>query len=333
MIKEEKSKRSSTLELNRVSTEHLIYYKTLESKNDLFGYNWTFDSTTEFLSFWDEIREKANKENFLFRGVEDASFRLFNKAQRNYLNNKRHFEFNNFNYHDLIKEMISNARETNNRLLSRYFKALNVPDSDIAILSFLQHYGAPTPLLDWTKSIDIASFFATSKLSDNEVEKHYLHPGRDIGSYFSLYVLNLDVIQTYINNFKTLNARSKVSGDYDKILKKKLAYIVEQYQKSKPRFYLENSFNILNQEGVFIFNNSAELPMEEVVRKLSTIYYLVAKDIRQEDPIRSPLLCLNVNKGIIKHIRRELSERGVIKDMIFPSAEYIASRSVPTMLS
>jgi len=131
----------------------------LESKNELFGSNHTFDSSTKFLSFWDEIKDATNGDEFLFRGVEEASFRLFNKAQRIYLNNKRHFEFRQFKYHDLIAEMIGKAREANNRLLPRYFKALNVRDSDISILSFLQHYGAPTPLLDWTKNMDVALRF------------------------------------------------------------------------------------------------------------------------------------------------------------------------------
>lgn len=320
-------------EMSRASTEHLISYDTLKSKNELFGSNYTFDSSTKFLNFWDEIKNTTKGEEFLFRGVKEASFRLFSKAQRNYLNNKRHFEFNQFGYHDLIGEMIGNARESNSRLLPRYFKALNVPDSDISILSFLQHYGAPTPLLDWTKNMDVALFFATNKLAKAEVEKHYLHPGRDIGSYFSLYILNVNLIKLYIKDFRPLNIRSKVSANYDKILKKKLAYITEVYHNGKARFYIENNFNIVSQEGVFIYNNSAELPLEEVIRKLSTIFYLISKDVRKENPFRTPLLCLNINKGIIKHIRRELSTRGVINDMIFPSAESIAQYSVPVMLS
>lgn len=321
-------------ESKRQSTENLIFYDSLATKEDLFGVNYTFDSSTEFLSFWDDLPVKMKDIEMVYRGVSQASFRLFNKAQRNYINNKRHFEYEKCNYHDLILKMISNAQMANDKLLTRYFKAFGAPNNDISILSFLQHYGAPTPLLDWTKDIDIALYFATSQLSDQEVEKHYLLPAYDINSYASVYLLNINVLKNYTSAFASLSISGKKTNDYVKIRKKKLAYIEEQYCNNKPQFILENNFNILSQKGVFIYNNSPELPLEEVVYKLSLMYYLVAEGLRgEEDVKRSPLMCLNINKGIIKDIRDALTKKGINKDKIFPRAEDIALGSIPLMLS
>ncbi len=93
---------------------------------------------------WTYMKSRVQK-GFMFRGVNEAKYKMYNSAQRAWIEND--LILNDIPYHNLINRRIIDAKSSN----GNYFKKIGiVQDNDLAILSFLQHYEPPTPLLDFT---------------------------------------------------------------------------------------------------------------------------------------------------------------------------------------
>ncbi len=112
--------------------------------------------------FKDWINEnKSNIENNkIFRGHEDSAWALRTTFNRN-------------GRFDLIKyfiEDVSEIKELINTKSNYIYKEDSVYDVR-ALLSLIQHHGFPTPLLDWTKSPYIATYFA---IKNSEKNKNYV---------------------------------------------------------------------------------------------------------------------------------------------------------------
>ena len=122
-----------------------------------------------------------NRNNDLvFRGVHDAKYKLFNSAQRFW--NTEELDKLGSSYQDFIQKQIDKAKAFQNNLLVKFYNAFGHVAYDLSILSFLQHYNAPTPLLDFTNNFDCALFFGTDGLMHS--------PSTDIGNYFSIYSID-----------------------------------------------------------------------------------------------------------------------------------------------
>lgn len=313
----------------RPNLENALYYEDMESKATVFGSSLRFDSTTRFLDFvLNELPAIVENRTFLYRGIEQASYRLFSKAQRSYRANKSNDITDERAYHALIEEMIKKAKSINGNALYNFLNGLGAKDNDISVLSFLQHYGAPTPIMDWTTDIFVSLYFAISKLTNEELENYNNHYHNEIDGYFSIYMMPEDNTLNSIRTFKPLT--TKKSGNYTTLKKKKLAYINEGLG-AKATFKIANNLHIANQKGLFIYNNSSHLPLEEVFIKLWFMYYLYNTAADLNVP-RSPLICLNINKRIAINLKNELNQRGYIKSTIFPKPETIAKHAVPRNL-
>jgi hypothetical protein len=314
--KEEFTKRFMVKEKERAFTENLSFYPDFKTK-DFFHLLHTLSKVTK-------------KRKTLFRGHSEASYRLFNKAQRSFLANEHldNEEDKNNLYHDLILNMINTAKNIQNGILSSYFNAFGKKPNDVAILSFLQHHGAPTPILDWSENIMVALYFAIKSLSESDIQQHYEKKGLEIEHYFSIYALVEDNISNSVRDFKSLSINTNSSTDYNTLKKKKIAYINEQFRKGKPQFMINNSFRILNQKGVFVYNNSYNLPLEEIFLKQSFMYYLHYSWLDKEVP-RLPILCININKCIAIDLKKDLIEKGYIESVMFPDPEEITRLAIP----
>ena len=120
-------------------------YETIEEKEKHFFYVRidTMDKFNEIFTFHEGI-SKANKKGLFYRGLSNSKYKLYNSAQREFITKelqKRGIEF-----HQMISDLIGIALKTNLNTLGNYLTSLSIGGNHLAILSFLQHYGAPTPL-------------------------------------------------------------------------------------------------------------------------------------------------------------------------------------------
>lgn len=320
-------------EFNQPNTIDWPEYNSLVDKEKVFGACENIKSTSRFLGFLNrEIPELTNGRKVIFRGLSQAKYRLLNAAQRAFKLRNENYG-NEKLYHELIETMIDNARKVDKGVLVNFFKDSGLQDSDVAVLSFLQHYGAPTPFMDWTSDIYVALYFAVSGLSDSDIERCYNNQGSDdIEDYFSVYMMIEDQVITPIHNVKGLSLKTKKILEYSKLKKKKLQYIDEKIRGKRPAFSLLNNLRITNQKGLFIYNNSSNLPIEEVFKDKWRGHWLIGTASGHE-VLRSPLVCLNIHKSIAYHLKNKmLNKLGYTETYIFPTPERIASQAIPDSL-
>jgi len=318
-------------ELRRPKTEDLIVYNSLAEKDNAFGSNVEFESTSKFLGFIKYTLPKImSDKKVIYRGVSQAKYRLFNTAQRAFMQSKGHTGKDEKLYHQSIQSMIENARNVSNGALANFLKSTGLNDSDVSILAFLQHYGAPTPLMDWTTDIYVSLYFAVRDLTDDEIKWYFENQnGSNIDDYFSIYILIEDHILGKISEFTQLSLTTKTTAQYNTLRKKPFQYINERFKSGKPVFSLFNNLRITNQKGQFIYNNSSFLPLEEVFCKKWLMFWLV-NNAKGLTTARSPIMCLNVHKSIAHAVKHELlTENGYTDARMFPTPEKIVEQAVP----
>lgn len=227
--------------------------------------------------------------------------------------------------------------------------------NDISVLGYLQHHSCPTPLLDWTYKFQNALFFAIDGLTANtrtiEIEDYcsvyFIEEKYVEGS--NLRVLLEEAI-TKTEQPMLLELIAKISkGDEEKrrameehfagrqlIDRKRLfgsgfishinqisnlihipiGYFSDKDIDSGIIFSLNNSKNILNQEGSFTWNSEPSKPLELVGDESY-------KEGRSEEEARNYSFCncFNIHKSLAGYIRKTLEADGITKEFIYPTPE------------
>lgn len=314
-------------------------YKSLEEKKKYF---WPFIQVDTIEAFEKEFERLGTIENHLgelpnaeklydakrdlvvFRGMSEAKYKLYTSAQREWLTQDLNKVLGKDGFVDFIESLLVNLRE--NRVLDDYFEAENFAKSDLLYLSFLQHYGAPTPLLDFTCNKDVALFFATENYT-----RKYLVRG-DIEDYFSIYVFPSDhVLVSYVDQFYN-NADNVVSegrpiridwkkkpdsinGTVLSDIKEFLFYIrnplraAEMKERGTQRLYSWSNPNIIAQQGCFILNPLPNEPLE----------YLCYKNSNGWTKFHIPhMKCFDIHKSLAPYIRHYIKKTD---KEIFPQKE------------
>jgi hypothetical protein len=148
---------------------------------------------------FEKISEFQNEgDTFIYRGVSEAKRKLYNSAQRLYMGQDLHLQVPedhiSDHYKKFIDQLIESAKNWNNGAIKNLLLNSDIMENNaLAYLSFMQHYGVPTPFLDYSSDPYVALFFAIDNAS-------YRPSNREIDNYFSFYY-------TYSNKsrFKLLN--------------------------------------------------------------------------------------------------------------------------------
>ena len=160
----------------------LEYYQSLDEKRASFNFvarkkadrYYRIDDANTFSQWYQAMSETKQSDgayaNF-FRGVSEARNKMYNSAQRYWIQNNL-MDLESLSqpipYLEMIQNMVNKAKEI--KLLQQVFDYYEITQEqmDIPILSILQHYKAPTPLLDWTYELDIALYFAICDVRRSE---------------------------------------------------------------------------------------------------------------------------------------------------------------------
>lgn len=300
-------------------------YRTLDEKK--WYYNCIkIETEQEFDDNFKKIQD--NSEGYAFRSINEAKFKLYSSAQRQWILHdlsNRHASFSNY-----ILSLISQIRQNNN--IATLFSTNKIPINDIVILALLQHYRQPSPLIDFTYNPLTTLFFAFDGMTclNNGTIDDYVSIYRicydqpcfcSIQSVNKNGALNLgEELQKLGNPISEIDASSGLRDianlSYHKY--SDLGYILIHGDKmgitniSIPALGFTCSYNITNpnlknQEGLFFLNTSDSNPMGELLRE-------------KNDCIGPLIDCFDIKKDLEQYIRNNyLIPHGIDYNMVYPT--------------
>lgn len=176
----------------------------------------------------------------------------------------------------------------------------------------MQHYGLPTPFLDFSYNPYVALFFAIDNIK--------FSPSDDpIDNYFSLYYSYEE--NTAFAAWKYVFNKSFESEDipYEKVNDNFMSIIVPNEEIYK----IVNSLNIIIQDGLFLYNNHPWYPIERTYREyIADIRKEMGKEKYNTHMFLEQICgCFNIHKSLIPAIKEKLKEMGITKDYIYPNVE------------
>jgi hypothetical protein len=296
------------------------------------------------------------RTDLIYRGVNQAKFKLYNSLQRCILPQKDRFAKP---YRSVWSELIQCAAGAQEGLLPKYFERQGMQHmTDLAWLSYLQHYGCPTPLLDWTLNFCKALYFALDGADD-------LSFSDDIACYVSVYAIhdalaNLLSPKAELNNvFERIAEQSKFDASLsppalDKVLgelfgEEMVASAQDMVRKRRrARFFHDRLHRLLDADllatmpAAFISDRD---PYNELVLRVENNLNIVAQDgafffnshpfaplewvfekhIAPSSPAGDHDNCysLNIHKSLKPAVLARLQDLGYSRAAVYPDSRHI----------
>lgn len=309
-------------------------YKSFNSKATYFYNNQKIDSPDDLRKALSELKSKPG---YIFRGIYDASYKLYSSVQREFYDIDKRKAGRSFD--NLVNYYINGAYAL--KEIQDYMTKEAIHKNDFFIMALLQHFRSSSPLVDFTSSLNKSLFFCLDGVKNEHTHTHRLK------DYVSLYYIDAQKIdwtafsiqqlmEDSANKVDRLIENQKNSDPYfastNSWYKDQLT-VFEQlpfndFYKNSPDFENEYAFSfikvdagsskvditipsannfkcsyiilndrILRQDGLFFFANSKNKPLEDLI--FNTIN-------SEESGYQYKIIgCLNIHKSLLDIIRKE----------------------------
>lgn len=309
-------------------------YSSFEEKKAFFNPDtWRIiDSPSEFENLISDFREfKQGNSHTVFRGICNAKYKLYTSLQRECFS--KNIDTNEITPKKIVIKLLSEARKPSNKnILPDYYRQLGIPLNDWLLLAILQHYGAPSPLLDFTKDFLPALYFMclnmVSAYSQNEIDKYFsivYFKGVDACAHVieNIRKTGLNIYKRDTPGLETYQERAKFSIEalsFENIMRDRELELIPSYKGVTNITHNNNKWivnlpisnmNMVSQEGEFICNISPDKPIEELMRNNGINY----------------LNCVNIHKKLYHYIidKYLAGSLDFMRNKLFPSESQAAS--------
>lgn len=296
-------------------------YKNIEEKDSYFNNQ----SKIEPNAFWDILisldnrNKEADKKLFVFRGLSNAKYKLYNSAQRfvseqDLCNSKKDLSSTNVSAMNCIVELTDKLKQgcegwkggIIKKYLSKQINRADESDEDkleyFTYLSYLRHHNVPTPVIDVSFNPFVALYFAISDF-------HKSATNEEIDNYFSFYIFDLYLMNKYEKEHQILRTLDSMLHDKFQTLR--------NVQISS----MLNNLNIINQEGCLISSISLD-PLELDYENKKNMFInnsVISKGLKEELKKNRIISCYNIRKCTIPFFKQQLDKLGITKDFLFPN--------------
>lgn len=298
----------------------LSQYQTKAEKQAVFT-NCVFCDSENDVHEWltDLDAGRFDGAGMAFRGLSNASYKLFSSLQRKWI--EQDLSSHRTDHKALVQSLLDRAFQHEVSGTMRE----NGERDELAMLSYLQHHGCPTPFLDFTSDIRVALFFASqeSKNVDN---------GSELDKYFSVYVFHPEIPRT-INLGLEKAWRNFSPGRRDEVARCFRSYEMNSLQETlifDPGWInqvygegvvsLSSSIRFERQSGLFTMNNTAVLPFPEAIHAFVDAG---TGDEQKRHSVRTWINCLNIHRDHARAVQDWLAAKDppITLDQLLPDRE------------
>ena len=278
------------------------------------------------------------KNGKFFRGQASARWKIFSSMQREWIQKDLNLLFNN-SIDSFTESFLMFCRE---KLSVQILTGCKEP-YDISILSMLQHYGSPTPLVDFTSNPDIALFFAVNGNNffiNNEDD--------EVDSFFSIYVIEEGGTPATASCNDLMNFESILSNAHEQILNGRSS---SNFQEAKGFQEIdENSLKSLNffsnisimfikesgeeflkisnpridlQNGLFLYQGKNSItPLEQLFDDMNNKQQFT-QSIKETDRFLPKIKVYDVHKTVLNEAKKYLEAKKITKESLgFTDSEF-----------
>ena len=286
-------------------------FETIDEKRNAYNYE-QIDSYNGLLGKIDEMGKLKKTHPIYFRGLADGSWKIFSFAQREWMT--RELDKRYANYIDFVSQFLN---FTKNKYVLHLRTSCKIV-TDISTFSSLQHYGAPTPFIDWTSDFNVALYFAS--------QTNALCVGNETSSFVSVYWLEVGNGAATPNN--DLYSFSKLIEDHKQILNNAVqsaglpSLQDDKFYEDATKFSLWKNFPILwisesekdylkisnprrdLQGGAFVYTNNPNKSLDEIFNGKS----MNNVQVQYSGLLLPKIHCIDIHKSLIPKLKKYISE-------------------------
>lgn len=298
-------------------------YKSFAEKEEQFCNNEYVNSEEDLDKLI--IRLQSFEQGFIFRGVSNAGYKMFASSQRHWMQKSDWVaRMGHESYYSFVEEII---RRTEGLVeVQQYMQQHNVHTNDMFLMALMQHFEAPSPMIDFSENLLTGLFFA----SDWNDSKWVDSGNQEIEDYVSLYYISKEfdwveanvqsVMQSAADSIERLATDAIAKGytfDTKETEENICRLLYRQFRLDShqsditfiplggpslgrvkidiPSINVHCEYEIINdrivkQQGMFIMNNTVDEPLVEVMNKQSK---------------QKMFCCVNIHKKLLPYLREK----------------------------